>query len=532
MTADSEEFMALKSDPKSRELPSALSDILDRAPEKGILHWLAEIDRIVEETVRENDRIGGNLIAAMTFHILNSREKRDSGDVSKNELLSIAGTSQAARSFFSKKEGFEEQKGLALNGISMALIALGKSIPENAEARLLLSRAIELGEEEIRAYPADEYPEKCLSAHEILGTALRHMFVRKKGYPGSTDHLEREIKVWEESIRLESKSNPSGRGANYQLALASAVQELYKYLDEPVARDMLDRASRYMEDALKKLHRNSEPDIWIKIQEYLGLFRSKQAELENERKSYHSYLAAGNAYREALHGMKREDDPVRWAHSKHGFADALRMQVIRSPENSENIRLLEDSIDAYENAVQVFTGEKFPELFVRLGNEYGDVLRDLGLLSQGTKSRQLLERSVEVMEKAKEYLDSVSCGYEWEELHERLAFTLFDLSSRCPDEETAMACLRRSAELGKELLKDMSGFEGREAHAREFLASVYAEMGNRASDRVLAGELFDKSIRHYEVALPHFKGTWQNEIKNTLKELRLRREKLPRSRKK
>lgn len=434
MIADSDELKALLSDPKLRELPPALSDILDRAPEKGILPWLAEIDRVVCETVRESDRLGDNLQSAMRFYLLDPGEERQDRDLSRNDLLCLAGMSQAALSFYSKGEMFAVQKAQSLCCLAMSLVSLGSLTRNDAEARSLLSRAIELGEEILGAREEDKRPTECLRANEIIGAGARQLYIRRAGEADPMDYLEREVEAWEEAIRISAKANPSRRSVHLELALASAAKEFSPWLDDPIAREMLDRASRFLDEALKNLDRGADPEHWVKIQMNLGYLRSKQAELESEDESYHSHRASGNAYREALLGMNKEDDPVLWARTNHGFADALRMQAIRSTNDSEAVPLLERSIDAYENAVQVLTGEKFTEEFVRIGNEYGDALLELGRLNEGTKSRRYLERSVEVMEKAKDYIDSRTDRFELIELQERLDFALQHLSQHFPEE--------------------------------------------------------------------------------------------------
>lgn len=437
MLAESVGLKALLSNSKLQDLPPALSGILDPAPENGILPWLEEISRVVDETMRDDDRLGDILKAAMTLHLLEPHEESKNLEYTRNDLLCIASVYQAALSFYSKGEGIAEQKAEALRGVAMSLVSLGRLSRNDSEARSLLKRAIKIGEEILGAYPEDKYPRERLKAYEIIGSASRQQHARWKNALVPTDHLGREVEALENAIRLSTKMNPTGPDAQLHIALASAVKELSMGLDEPVAIKMLDRTSRYMEEALKNLDRSSEPEHRVKMQEDLGYLLYKLAELEeleDEQASYRSYLASGNAYREALLGMKREVDPVRWARANHGFADALRMQVIRSTNKSEAVPILETSINAYENAVQVFTGEKFPEKFVRIGNEHADALLELGLLSEGTKSRQNLERSIEVMEKAKEYIDSRTCSYELAELKQRLDFALQHLSQHFPDE--------------------------------------------------------------------------------------------------
>ena len=157
----------------------------------------------------------------------------------------------------------------------MSLAGLGRLSQDDLEAVRLFARAIELGKEILDTFPEEQHPEECFAANEIIGSALRDQFERAKTDAESADLLKREIKAWNEAIRLHAKSKRSKSRTALQFSLASALRALSDFVEDAEACGLLDSASKIQEEALKFLDRNSEPERWIKAQEILGQMRSE-----------------------------------------------------------------------------------------------------------------------------------------------------------------------------------------------------------------------------------------------------------------
>ena len=86
------------------DIPSTVKAVLQRAPNNGILPWLEEIDRAVNEISSESGQNDDSLMFRMMFQVISLHEERKYGDAPEEFYLSLAGTSQVALSFFLQRE--------------------------------------------------------------------------------------------------------------------------------------------------------------------------------------------------------------------------------------------------------------------------------------------------------------------------------------------------------------------------------------------------------------------------------------------
>jgi len=76
---------------------------------------------------------------------------------------------------------------------------------------------------------------------------------------------------------------------------------------------------------------------------------------------------AVEAYRQALKVYTREQFPQRWAMTQNNLANALCDQAARA-EGAEAVTLLGQAVEAYRQALKVRTREQFPQQWATIQN--------------------------------------------------------------------------------------------------------------------------------------------------------------------
>jgi hypothetical protein len=106
--------------------------------------------------------------------------------------------------------------------------------------------------------------------------------------------------------------------------------------------------------------RNASAKDWAKTQNNLGNALWTQAGRSEGAESVRLLNEAVAAYREALKVYTREQFPQDWAATQSNLGNALRDQAGQS-EGAEAVRLLNEAVAAHREALKVYTREQFPQ---------------------------------------------------------------------------------------------------------------------------------------------------------------------------
>jgi hypothetical protein len=98
------------------------------------------------------------------------------------------------------------------------------------------------------------------------------------------------------------------------------------------------------------------PQVWAMTQNNLGTALRDQARRSDGAEAVRLLNESVSAYREALKVRTREQLPQGWAATQNNLGTALRDQAGRS-EGAEAVRLLNESVSAFREALKVYTKE-------------------------------------------------------------------------------------------------------------------------------------------------------------------------------
>ena len=504
-----EHVAVLLADNKLRELPRALTDVMKRVPDAGILRGLKKIDGAVDQALLECDDLGDRLLARIYRHYADSADKKIQIVDPQTYNYSLACVSRGALRFFMKHGKPAKYCALANAAHAVALGALAELSQSLDEADELLVSGIEHGEASVSGFSEVENAEEWFKAYCVLIIANLQRSRLVKSVSEICSLLERAAELAEKALRLGKENLASRNLAVLKTYQATSYRELSRFLaDDSRVENMLVRAIDIQDDALDMLDRKKDRSEWIEGQENLGNLRLIQWDFLDGAKARRCVSAAGKAYKAALSELSMNRDSARWSRVNLNLGSTLRGEAGLTLNVAESARLLKDAISAYRKAATFIRRENFPEEFPRLAFELGSAHFELAQLSKGKKSRDLLQRSIEIFEFEAADFDYRRDPDRWLSYKLGLSRALRHLGERSLNDDLAMRNYRRSAENVEEALHviDAAGHDLLKASVREFLGCVYFAMSHHATDEDSADALLEKSIESFEDGVRHCRG--------------------------
>jgi tetratricopeptide (TPR) repeat protein len=132
---------------------------------------------------------------------------------------------------------------------------------------------------------------------------------------------------------------------------------------------------------------------------------------------------AVDAYRAALQVYTREALPLDWAMTQNNLGSALS----GLGEREEGTERLEEAVDAYRAALQVYTREALPLNWAMTQNNLGNALSRLGDREEGTER---LEEAVDAYRAALQVRTREALPLDWATTHNNLGNALWSLGER------------------------------------------------------------------------------------------------------
>ena len=260
------------------------------------------------------------------------------------------------------------EKALALKKISDNKIL--KILPELFDAfkqKGLVLVALEKFEEAVAIYrrgsdliPRENSPEQWAELQLLMGNAAAYSAKRSEG-EAIKQRLEEAIQAYRAALTVRTREALPQDWAMTQNNLAVALRDQAKASEGENRAILLAEAVTACRAALTVRTREALPQDWATTQNNLAVALSDQANASEGENRAMLLAEAVTACRAALTVRTREDLPQGWAMTQNNLAVALRDQALDAEGKTEKAKLLRESIAAFNNALEIYTKEHFPE---------------------------------------------------------------------------------------------------------------------------------------------------------------------------
>lgn len=529
-----EGLATLLADEKLRVLPTALSDALESATDMDVLCGPdAELDEILSEASRECGDLGDRLQVHAAELAIRANEARHTGQDTGNRFAVLARTSDAACRVVAKEGGDARILANLRCMQSFALSLLGKFVGDKALSNRLLDRAVSAVVKVVLDFPEAEQTGLRARGQYHLAYAYGAQADLAESGDNARRLLDYSVELFECATRVLTFETAPKERSLMQSHIAETLMVLAPYIEKSEARDVLSRAAEANEAALKILDRKTHLFDWVRTQMTLGQLMLKRAELEGGSKRRGLYVSAGYVFKAVLRCLTKENDSLSWAHAHAYLAEALMARAEMESESKKALRSVESAVDSYEQAMQVFDREQYPEVFAVMSATAADIFLELSSIAGDRKARKFLGLSVEIYEKAISAASSESDPELLASLQYNLSKAFAQLAESCDEDARARSYLRRSVEAGEEALKiaDILDDFSETMKIHLLLGLNCSRLASRSDDYGEVMDFYDKAAQVFEDALERCKRASEEErnemeepLTRFLKNVRLQKE--------
>ncbi len=363
--------------------------------------------------------------------ILESHQRRDEQVAALSTRLGI--TTGALESFFATlgEQGVpEENWPQKLSEIAQRHLALREQLEsiraddaetqrKKAEANAAIDRGDLTETDRLLAELVDIYLRAADAATETMKashlqaseaqTARADVAMIQLDYPAAAQHFQRAAEL----------VGDLDRDARDRCVHQSAFA-LYTQGDEKGDNAALKEAIRLFRQVLHQLNREADPLDWATTQNNLGNALTSLGERESGTARLEEAVAA---YREALQEYTRERVPLDWAMTQNNLGNALTSLA----ERENGTARLEEAVAGYRSALEERTRERVPLDWAMTQNNLGNALRSLGERESGTAR---LEEAVSAYREALKEYTRERVPLQWATTQNNLGTALLSLGKR------------------------------------------------------------------------------------------------------
>jgi tetratricopeptide (TPR) repeat protein len=283
---------------------------------------------------------------------------------------------------------------------------LGNALKEQAlrtagdDAAALLAQAVEAYRNALQVYTREQFPQAWARTQNNLGGALKEQALRTAG-EDTAALLAQAVEACRNALQVYTRERFPQDWAMTQNNLGIALKEQGLRTAGDDAAALLAQAVEAYRNALQLRTREQFPRAWAMTQNNLGSALKEQA-LRTAGGDAATLLAqAVEACSNALQVRTREQFPQAWAMTQDNLGNALKEQALRTAgDDAAAAALLAQAVEAYRNALQVYTRERFPQDWARTQNNLGSALKEQAPRTAGDDAAALLAQAVEAYRNA------------------------------------------------------------------------------------------------------------------------------------
>jgi tetratricopeptide (TPR) repeat protein len=414
-------------------------------------------------------------------------------------LESAAATAQGEFKKHPGDKGFHELWLRAVSNTADARRKEGEIAPAS-ESLPLLAQSADDFRSLAREYGVLGDQRGAAAAQDGLGVALLDEGVRA-GADLAMGLLDQAAAAFQDALRVRSRADLPQDWARTQVDLGLALMNEGQRTTGDKAMALFDQAAAAYRNALTVYTRADLPRNWAATENDLGIVLVDEGGDSSSDKSAELFDEAVRSYQNALDVYTRADLPQEWAGTQTNLGNVL-MQEGERAVGDKAAALFARSVTAYQNALEVYTKAGLPQAWAGTQLDLGGALvREAEETNDGDHALSLYDQAVQAFENALEVYTKADLPQIWATAENDLGGALDEEAQRAPGDKAdalfaqAVEAFQRSLEVRPkaELPQDWASSEAN-------LANTLLDEGERASgDKARA--LLDQAIQAYQDVL-------------------------------
>lgn len=491
-------------------LPQSLRLELDEIRDSDVLCGPdSELDGAIAEAARDCDDLGERLIAHV-FHLIGEAARvRDEGEDPSGVYSRAARACEAAlrvENRGKREKNAGERLAIARCGLSASLRALGELCDDAKTSVRLYSRAVEVGEEMVRAVSEEEAPREWATAQSDLADALyKHAsFLEERN-----DFLplyQRAVEAGEAAQRILKKRffwkrRERDEWSELQYCLATSYLEIAIGIDNEDSRDLLERSIISYRSALRNVDRKGFPLKRLRALEGLGRALMLLGDLKNDKDGRRDFDRAGRAFRLACAVARKELKPMSLAMNRTRLGACYRTRARLSSGLIARI-FLSGSVSAYRSSLTLFSPDETPVNWMETQERLGCCLLECSIHCGGATAKRMIANAQEAFHAAMQCSAAENFPLTLASIQTRVAVAYRKLAKAGPLSE-AMGQFDRAREACKAAIEvfDRIGAAEERRMNRYYMSTLFLDMTRFAKDKEEALEFHDRAIEFCEEGL-------------------------------
>lgn len=364
--------------------PIIQSDLIQRAIEAfhaALVVITKEVDPVGWASIQNN--LGGVL----------SRQAEISEETKRGELLAQAIEAfHAALGIYSEANDLEGRIGAQINlGNALRMQA---ELVQGDEQQRLLRESVTIYRNLLATCTPEAPPSDIAKMQHNLALSLTKL----AGSAERTDRLnlfQQAGEAYRATLSIYTREYTPNQWAIVQNNLGSILSEQAELVETTEQkRDLYQQMFKAYQAALLVYTQDSTPNQWAKIQNNIGVAYHKLAELAEGNERLDLLEQAVSACHAAQSARIREYVPFEWADTEQNLGNVLNELVKLSDDRSIQRDLLQQTAQAYQSSLEVYTYEHDPDSWARIQNKLGDTFFGLVDISEEAEKASLLQSAL------------------------------------------------------------------------------------------------------------------------------------------
>ncbi len=328
------------------------------------------------------------------------------------QIALFKGDADKAAKFFTQAANFfspfdTDEDVQALRVASSALYEHGLRY-----GRTGLSRAIDLKRAEIAHDHASTDPLKVAAAQNELAVFLQNQATRVGGKEGEK-LFEQATISYKKALTIYAKFADLFEWAMTQNNLGTAYSDESTQLAGKLKVNLLAKAITAYQESLAVLNNTSRPEEWAMTQNNLAIAFANQAEEVDGKLRVELIDKAINAFQSTLPIHTKNEHPVSWARTKNNLGNSFSYHSKQAAETKEVIKLLQQAIMAYKEALTIFTKVDYPVNWAMILHNLANTLFEQAKHVKSRAGKGLLEQAMVAFQEALTVRTKVDQPMKW-----------------------------------------------------------------------------------------------------------------------
>ena len=329
------------------------------------------------------------------------------------------------------------------NNLGRALCAEGIRAAGD-KAMALLSQAAVAYQNAEEFYTRTDHPKQWALTQSNLGQVWVTQGRSASG-DQSVKFLEQAVQANQNALEIYTKAATPEEWAELQSFLGYDLFAESQHKPGDKAASLLNQSLRAEQSALEILTRTDHPRNWAEAQDTLGLAYLNQGEHATGSNALNLFDHAVEAFHKALEVYTRSDLPQQWANTENNLGLALHDEAQGHAAGERGRALLEQSAQAFEHTLEVYTQADLPQQWARAQNNLGQVYVFEGRIASGDRAIALFDQAAHAFQNALQVYSRTDLPQPW--ASNQLNLGLVYLSEgRIAPEGKGMALLKQAVQ--------------------------------------------------------------------------------------